>query len=109
MGVLLAINSAAVSTLGGSGIGTQEMVCALLARELGKRDELQGSPGRFRLSDVARVWCITTPIYTAQDGSIQVRSEEVDEDTRRREGLTLVGRIDPDLYAGALCAKFGLA
>jgi hypothetical protein len=109
--VLLALSQKAVSTIQarvqatGMGFDWTDMVCYFMAREFGSRSELVIAPGRATLSLVSKARCETTPVYRDKGGALIVLFEELDDETRRKEGMEFLGMIDPKKYAGALCAK----
>ena len=89
---------------------TEYIVGVFMAREFGTRDELvQVSTDTIQLSHISKARCITTPIYKAMDGGIYVLFEEIDENTRSKEGLEYLGTINPRLYAASLCEKFNIS
>ena len=80
-----------------------------MARNFGSRSELEISSDRASLSTMSKVRCEITPMYRDNGGVIYVLFEELDNETKQKEGLEFLGTIDPKRYAGALCAEFEVA
>lgn len=106
--VLLALNQKTVDLLRSKGVEWPEATCFLMAKNCGSRSELQISSDRVSLSPVSKVRCETTPMYRDKGGVIYVLFEELDSETKQKEGLEFLGTINPKKYAAALCAKFGV-
>jgi|GEM_PF-429122 len=109
--VLLYLNANTVRLLKEEGLEeTEYIVGVFMAREFGTRDELvQVSTDTIQLSRISKARCITTPIYKDMDGGIYVLFEEIDENTRSKEGLEYLGTINPRLYAASVCEKFNIS
>ena len=105
--VLLALNQKTVDLLRSNGVEWPEAICFFMAKN-GSRSELEISSDRVSLSTVSKVRCQTTPMYRDKEGVIYVLFEELDNETKLKEGLEFLGTIDPKRYAGALCAQFGV-
>jgi hypothetical protein len=106
--VLLTLNQKTVNLLQSKGVEWPEAICYFMAKSFGSRSELEISSDRASLSTVSKVRCETTPMYRDKAGVIYVLFEELDSDTKQKEGLEFLGTIDPKRYAGALCAQFGV-
>ena len=104
--ILTEANNQARAQTTGMSFDWTDMICYLMARSFGSRSELVMSPGRATLSLVSKARCHHTPVYRDKGGAFIVLFEELDDETRRREGMEFLGMIDPKKYAGALCAKF---
>jgi len=106
--ILLYLNRKTVELIRSEGIEWPDAVCCFMVRNFGSLSELDVSHDRVTLSPVSKVRCQTTPIYHDRQGGIYVLFEELDNEIKEKEELEFLGMIDPQRYAGALCARFGI-
>jgi hypothetical protein len=106
--VLLYLNPPTVRKMEADGVKWQLVVCHLMAQD-GPSHHLQEVSGnKWVLSDVAKAWCTTTPIYKDKQGGLCVLFEKVDSTRCQEEGLTYLGTIEPEGYAAFLCRRLGI-
>lgn len=106
--VLLCLNQKALQELQADCVEWPDSVCFLMARNFGSQGEFEISVDRVTLSAMSKIRCQTTPIYRDKTGNIYVLFQELDDETRIKEGLEFLGTIDPQKYAVMLCAQLGI-
>lgn len=106
--VLLYLNPPAVTKMETDGVQWQLIVCHLMAQDGPSHHLEKVSPNKWVLSDVAKAWCTTTPVYKDKQGGLCVLFEEVEGTTCQEEGLTYLGTIEPAAYAAFLARKLGI-
>jgi len=106
--VLLYLNPLIVKEMESRGLKWQAVICTMMAEKAPSNFIEKISSSKWKLSETAKTWCNTTPVYKDKDGGLCVLFETPENTVCQKEGLLYLDTIDPAVFVTSLCYKLGI-